>query len=274
MAGTGGRETGGCLVAVPPQPPDIAAEGLDEHHEGDGQQDSAHRERRNLRSRDHQRDPLRRGHRLAPVAPRQRGPQPRQRPSRREERVARKTDQEHPAADRRGDLDAEHEDEERVDLAVQLRAERRLRIRAPREPAVDEVERERDGCERHQRRGRDGPLERGRGQSRDSHRERRARQRHPAGPAEPRRRVAPKSTRERQVQGQSAGETDEPAGAADPYRPRKHGQEQECAAEAGQRAELFAEIGQRPLARPQRCSPSQHPKDTTVPDMRRFVERP
>ena len=41
-----------------------------------------------------------------------------------------------------------------------------------------------------------------------------------AGPSL-RRRVAPESARERQVQGQSAGETDEPAGAADPYRPRK-----------------------------------------------------
>ena len=97
VPGAGRRETGGRLVPVPPQPPDVAAERLDEHREGDGQQDAAHRERRNLRSRDHQRDPLRRRHRLAPVAPRQRRPQPRQRPSRREERVARKADQRAPS---------------------------------------------------------------------------------------------------------------------------------------------------------------------------------
>jgi hypothetical protein len=37
---------------------------------------------------------------------------------------------------------------------------------------------------------------------------------------------------------------------------------------------LLAEIGQRFLAGPQRCSPLEHPKVTTVPDMHRFVEWP
>ena len=65
-----------------------------------------------------------------------------------------------------------------------------------------------------------------------------------------------KSARERQVQRQAAGETDEPAGAADPDRPRQHDQERDRAGEPDQRTELFAEIGQRPPAGPQRCSPS------------------
>ena len=209
------------------------------------QQHAAHPQRRNPGSRDHQRDPLRRRHRLAPVAPRQRCSQPRECPARREKRVARKADQEHPAADNRGDLDAEHEDQERVDLSVQLRAERRLRPRAPCEPAVDEVERERDRSKRHQGRGRHRQLEGSRRQRGDAHRERRAGQRDPAGPAETRGGIAPESARERQVQRQAAGETDEPAGAADSHRPREHGQEEDAGQEAGQWTDLLAEVGQR-----------------------------
>ncbi len=167
---------------MPPQPPDIAAERLDEHGEGYSQQDAAHLRRHNPRSRDHQRDPLRRRHRLAPVTPRQWRAHPWEHPSRREERVASKTDREHPGAGGGRDLDAEHEDEERIDLAVQLRSQRRLRPRAPREPAVDEVERERDGREGHQSRHRHVALERGRCQSGDAHRERRAESASPSPP--------------------------------------------------------------------------------------------
>ena len=168
VPGPGRGGAGGRLVPVPPQPPDVAAERLGEHGEREDQQYAAHPQRRNAGSRDHERDPLRGRHRLAPVAPRQRRPQPRERPARREERVAREADQEHPAAGRRGDLDAEHEDQERVDLSVQLRAERRLRPRAPGEPAVDEIERQRDGRERHQCRGRHRELEGSRGQRGDA----------------------------------------------------------------------------------------------------------
>ena len=50
-------------------------------------------------------------------------PAARARPARREEEIARESDQEHPAARRRGDLDAEHEEQECVDLAVELRAQ-------------------------------------------------------------------------------------------------------------------------------------------------------
>ena len=185
-SGPGCGWAGGRLLPVPPQPPDVAAERLGEHGERDDQQYAAHPQRRYAGSSDHERDPLRGRHRLAPVAPRQRRPQPRERPARREERVAREADQEHPAAGRRGDLDAEHEDQERVDLSVQLRPEGRLRPRASREPAVGEIERQRDGRERHKCRGRHRELEGSRGQRGDADRERRAGQRDPAGPAETR----------------------------------------------------------------------------------------
>ena len=59
--------------------------------------------------------------------------------ARREERVAGRADREHPRAGRAGDIHAEDEDQERVDLAVEVRAQRPLRsgcaappIRRPR----------------------------------------------------------------------------------------------------------------------------------------------
>ena len=272
MADPGCTSVGRRLVAVPPQPPDVAAERLGEQGEGDGEQHTAQPQRRNPGRRHHERDSLRCRHRLAPVASRQRRPQPRERPARREEQVARESDQQHPPAGRGSDLDAEHEDQERVDLSVELRAEGRLRLRAPCDPAVDEVEGERDGRQHDQRRGRYGQLEGRRGEGGDAHRERRARQRDPARPAETGRRIAPEGARERQVQGQAADEADEPAGAADPDRPRQYGEDEDRAGQPGQRRELLAQLGQRPPARRQRCSALEHSQDNTVPAMYRFDE--
>ena len=67
-----GRSCGGrSSRAVPPQPPDVAAERLGEQGEGDGERDPAERERQNVGRGDRERDALRRGDGLAPVAPRQ-----------------------------------------------------------------------------------------------------------------------------------------------------------------------------------------------------------
>ena len=65
-------------------------------------------------------------------------------PPGREERVAGGADRQHPRADRGRDVHAEGEDQERVDLAVEARAEPRRRPGAAGDPSVDEVERERD----------------------------------------------------------------------------------------------------------------------------------
>ena len=56
----------------------------------------------------------------------------------------------HPPPDRRCGSDAEHEDEERVDLAVEPAPERRDRAGAPGHPAVDGVESEGRDAEREQ----------------------------------------------------------------------------------------------------------------------------
>ena len=84
-----------------------------------------------------------------------------------------------------GDVDAEHEDQERVDLHVEARAERPGRPGAAGDPAVDRVEDERDGRERDQRRHRDRPDERVRDQRGDATDERGPGQRHPVGRPQP-----------------------------------------------------------------------------------------
>ena len=121
-----------------------------------------------------------------------------QRPPGREERVARRADREHPGAGRAGDVHAEDEDQERVDLAVELRAERRRRPRAPRDPSVDRVEHERERRERHEQRDRRGLAERVRDQRRDADGERRPREGHPVGRPQPVGAVVGEAVRERE----------------------------------------------------------------------------
>ena len=136
-----------------------------------------------LGGRDRQHDPLHRRDRPAPAAPRQRRAHPRQQPLAGEEHVARRTDREHPRAVRGGGVDAEGGDQERVDLAVEARAQRGRRPRAPRHPSVGRVQRERDGGERHEQRDRRVLRERVRGQRRDADGHRGPGERHRRTPA-------------------------------------------------------------------------------------------
>ena len=122
---------------------------------------------------------LRRRDDLAPAARRQRRAHPRQQPLAGDEQVARRPDREHPRAVRGGDVDAEGEDQERVDLAVEARAQRGRRPGAPRHPSVDRVQRERDGGERHEQRDRRVVRERVRDQRGDADGERGPGERHP-----------------------------------------------------------------------------------------------
>ena len=135
-------------VPAAPQPPHALAHRRRERGERGGQERLRERPRQDVGGRDRQHDPLRRRDDPAPAARRQRRAHPRQQPLAGEEHVARGPDREHPRAVRRGDVDAEGEDQERVDLAVEARAQRGRRPGAPRHPAVDRVERERDGGER------------------------------------------------------------------------------------------------------------------------------
>ena len=141
-------------LAAAPQPPRALADRRRERDERGDQERLRQRSRQDPGGRDRQHDPLRRRDGPAPAPPRQRRAHPRQQPLAGEEQVARRADGEHPGAVARGDVDAEREDQERVDLAVEARPQRGRRPGAPRHPAVGRVERERDGGERHEQRGR------------------------------------------------------------------------------------------------------------------------
>ena len=188
--------------AVPPQPPDVTPERLGEQGERDGE--------------------ARRGSPQAAGPPRPRPsarfpvpPRPscasraaaaarasRRTPNRpRGTRSARRRSRA-PRPGRGRDLDAEREDQEGIDLAVHLRSQCRLRLGAPGDPSVDEIERECDGRERHERRDRHVPHERLGGQRRDADGERRPGERHPVCRAEPRCGVAPERAGERPVEDQ------------------------------------------------------------------------
>ena len=106
-------------------------------------------------------------------------------------------DREHPRPDRAGDVHAQHQDQERVDLHVEARPERRGGAGAPSDPAVDVVEDERDDDERHQQADRDG-LRRSR--RRPAPRPRRRASRGSASPGRPGR------ARARWRAGQAAGQ--------------------------------------------------------------------
>ena len=171
--------------AAAPQPPGALPHRGGERDERDGEEDLGGRARQSLGRRDGQHDALRRRHRAAPAAPRQRRAHPRQQPLAGQERVAREADREHPRAVLLGGVDAEGEDQERVDLAVEARAQRGRGAGAAGHPAVGGVERERDRGERHQQRDRRGVRERVRRQRGDADRERGTRERHPRRRAEP-----------------------------------------------------------------------------------------
>ena len=174
----------------------------------------------------------------------------------------------------RSDLQAQHEDQERIDSAVQFRAERRLGVACPpRDPSVDEVQRERDGSERHERCDRDVPAERGRGQGGDAHRVGNGAGKPSASPAEPRGRIAPGA--HARASRSASGRQDRRASLRRRCRPSAQAWPGGTACRRPRRDDRAAcRIGLRSLARPQRCSALEHPKDTTVPAMRRFVELP
>ena len=170
---------GAAASPAAPQPPRALAHRRRERGERGDQEGLRERPGQDLGGRDRQHDPLRRRDDPAPAAPRQRRAHPRQQPLAGEEQVARRPDREHPRAVRGGDVDAEGEDQERVDLAVEARAQRGRRPGAPRHPSVDRVQRERDGGERHEQRDRRVVRERVRGQRGDADGERGPGERHP-----------------------------------------------------------------------------------------------
>ena len=225
-----------CGVPVAPQPPHVAAERLGKQGKRDDEGGLGQSQRQDVRSRDRQNDPLSRSDDLAPVARRQRLTHPRQQPPGCEERVACRADREHPRAGRAGDVHAEDEDQERVDLTVEARAQRRRRPVASRDPSVDRVQRERDDRECHQHRDRRGLVERVRDQRRDADGERRPSKRHPVGRAQPVGAVAGEAARQCRIRDHAAGDSDDPAGAAEADGPREGGEQQHLGDQPGRRA--------------------------------------
>ena len=220
-----------------PQPPHALAHG---RREGDerSEQDRLHgRPGQDVGRRDREHDPLGGRDDLAPPAGWERRAHPRQQPFAEEEQVARRADREHPRAVDGRDVHAEREDQERVDLAVEAGAQRCHGPGAAREPAVDEVQRERDGGQRHEQRDRRVVCEGVRDQRGDADGEGGPGERHPRR-ALPRTRGARDAARECRRHGGRAGEAGDPAGVAEPDGPGQGGEQHDLRDQPDRRAQL------------------------------------
>ena len=224
--------------AEAPQPPRLVRERLDQQGQRDADRDLGGQLRQHVGGRDREHDALRGRHRLAPVARRHRLLQPRQRPAGGDEQVAGRADDQHPGAGRPRDVDAEHEDEERVDLHVEARAQRPGRRGPAGHPAVDAVEGERDGREREHGRHRDRPHEGVRDQCGNTQRERDPDQRHPVGRPQPVGAVVRERARQHDGRDRGARDAERPAVRPQPDRAVEHRQQRDLGEQAEQRATL------------------------------------
>lgn len=162
----GGRRAGRASGQAP-QPQDVTAERLGQKSQRDQQHHGGHGIGQDVGRREGQRDAHDRGNHLGPVAGRERTAQPRLRPTGGDEHVAGRTDREHPPARHRCDVHAQDQNEERVDLHVEARSERRSGAGTPSDPTVHPVEDQRHRRERHEGRHRCPATERVRRERRD-----------------------------------------------------------------------------------------------------------
>ena len=107
-----------------------------------------HRGGEHVRCGDDQHDALDGGHDLGPRTRRRRAPSQGQIARGDQQQVAGETDQQHPRARHRHDVHAEDEDQEGVGLHVERRAQAGDGALRAGQPAVDEVERQRDRADR------------------------------------------------------------------------------------------------------------------------------
>ena len=149
------------------QPDHVAAERLGQQQQCGGDRNHPDEAVEQSGCGDGEHDALDRGHDLAPVPGWQRCGQPRYQPARQQQRVAGGADEQHPAAVVLGHIDAEQQDEERVNLAVEAGAQRGGGASPPRHLAVHRVEDQRAGGQGDQRRDRHRPAERVGNQARD-----------------------------------------------------------------------------------------------------------
>ena len=234
------HDSGLQAVTVAAQPRHIVPERLGEQDQRADQRARGHGRRQDVGRGDGQHDSLRRGDELAPVARRQRLAHPGQHPAGGAEHVARRADREHPGADPTRDVDAEDEDQKRVDLAVEARAQGPRRLGAPRDPSVDRIEHERDRRQRHDQRHPRGLAERVRDQRRDANGQRGPEQGHPVGRAHAGGAVVGEPARQRCAGDRPAADSDRPgrraeAGATESNGDRKSAEEQELGDQNGDR---------------------------------------
>ena len=217
-----------------PQPDDVAAERLDEQHEGQRDRGACPGGGQHAGSGHGEHDALDRRHRLAPVAPWQPRAHPRQDP-RDEEGVAHQPDREDPDPERPGDQHAEDEDEEGVDLPVEARTQRRHGAGAPGGPPVDGVEGQPHGGQGDDHGQRSSAPGARRHEGGHAAGERRPDERDPVRPAE-RRRPRPGEGPDHQRAGrQAAGEAHRPAGAGQADRAVERGEQRDRGDEARRR---------------------------------------
>ncbi len=195
---------------VPPQPAHLPCERLGQQSQHDQEHRSVQRSGQHSGCGHRQCDTRRRGHHLAPVARWRRLTQPRQRSGRSQQQVARSPGREHPRPHRRRHVDAEHQDQERVDLHVEPGAQLRDRSGAARHLAVHAVEQQRHDGQRHQHRDRRRAPERVGGERGHAADEDGSRHRDPVGRSEPLGLGADHRERD------AARQAGEPAGEAQP----------------------------------------------------------
>jgi len=144
------------LIGMPsdPEPPDATAERLDQQAQRDKEHRGGHCVGQDVGGRNGQHDAHDRGDHLGPSAGRLRTAQPRQHPAAGHERIPGQTHREHPPTGLTCDVHAQDHDQERVDLHVEARPERRGGVGTPSDLAVDTVEHQRHRRERHEDRRR------------------------------------------------------------------------------------------------------------------------
>ena len=131
------------------QPQHVVAERLGQQYERGSDRDRGERAGQHVTDLDGEHDALDRGDDLAPESRRHRFAQPREQPPCDDVCVAGEPDREHPRAEIQRGVRAQHQDQERVDLHVEARPERRHGVGAARQLAVDPVEHERGRGNRH-----------------------------------------------------------------------------------------------------------------------------
>ena len=217
-----------CRRAVLPQPACLRCERLGQEQGGEHQDRGGHRVGEDLSARHHEDDSLDDRHGLGPEARRGSPSPPRPHDGGERLEISRQPDEEHPLPGRRGDVPAQQEHQERVDLHVEPRSQVRRRAGAPGHPPIDPVQAQGDCRDRHEH----GRLGAGGDEGRHAPDEGAASQGDHVGRS---RRLVPAGQTERQEAGNSdpAGEAGRPSRAGEAHRRVQGDQNQDLRSQPG-----------------------------------------